>query len=59
MSLRTTYFDESGFTGYNLLDPIQPVLTVTGADIANERAEATLRASFPHNQANEFHFTRI
>lgn len=59
MPLRTIYFDKSGFTGYNLLDADQPVFAVASADIADLRAEAILRSSFPHNHADEFHFTRI
>ncbi|MFN0114713.1 MAG: DUF3800 domain-containing protein, partial [Paracoccaceae bacterium] len=59
MPLRTIFFDESGFTGYNLLDPDQPVFAVASADIADSRAEEILRSSFPHNRADEFHFTRI
>ncbi len=57
--MRTIYFDESGFTGYNLLDADQPVFAVASADIADSRAEEILRSSFPHNRADEFHFTRI
>ena len=33
MPTRTIYFDESGFTGYNLLDPAQPIFTVASAAI--------------------------
>ena len=57
--MRTIFFDESGFTGYNLLDPDQPVFAVASADIAEAHAEEILRSSFPHNQAEEHHFTRI
>lgn len=59
MSIRTIYFDESGFTGYNLLDPDQPIFAVASADIQNARAEDILGSSFPNNQADEHHFTRI
>ena len=59
MTQRTIYFDESGFTGYNLLDPDQPVFAVASADIEDARAEEILRSSFPHNRADEHHFTRI
>ncbi|WP_422048111.1 DUF3800 domain-containing protein [Shimia sp.] len=59
MSLRTIYFDESGFTGYNLLDPDQPVFSVASADIEEARATEILRSSFPNNRADEYHFTRI
>lgn len=59
MDTRTIFFDESGFTGYNLLDPIQPVFSVASVDIADAQAEEILRSSFPQYRANEFHFTRI
>ncbi len=59
MPTRTIYFDESGFTGYNLLDPQQPVFSIASADISEDRAEEVLRASFPRYQGAEFHFTNI
>lgn len=59
MQTRTIFFDESGFTGYNLLDPAQPVFSVASVDIAEERAEEILRRSFPRYQGEEYHFTNI
>lgn len=59
MPTRTIFFDESGFTGSNLLDPAQPIFSVASADISEERAEEVLRASFPRYQGEEFHFTDI
>lgn len=59
MPIRTIFFDESGFTGYNLLDPQQPVFSIASADISEDRAEEILRASFPRYQGAEFHFTNI
>lgn len=59
MPTRTIYFDESGFTGYNLLDPQQPVFSIASVDISEDRAEEILRASFPRYQGAEFHFTNI
>jgi hypothetical protein len=59
MPTRTIFFDESGFTGYNLLDPDQPVFAVASVDITDGRAEEILRSSFPQDRADEFHFTRI
>lgn len=59
MPTRTIFFDESGFTGYNLLDPDQPVFAVASVDITDARAEEILRSSFPQDRAGEFHFTRI
>jgi hypothetical protein len=59
MHIRTIYFDESGFTGYNLLDPNQPIFSVASADIESAHAEEILGSSFPHNRADEHHLTRI
>jgi hypothetical protein len=59
VALRTIYCDESGFTGYNLLDPLQPVFAVASADIAEHRAAGILRDSFPRYQGAEFKFSNI
>ncbi|MDA8586732.1 DUF3800 domain-containing protein [Rhodobacteraceae bacterium] len=59
MPTRTIYFDESGFTGYNLLDPRQPTFSIASVDISEDRAEEILNASFPRYQGPEFHFTNI
>jgi hypothetical protein len=59
MALRTIYFDESGFTGYNLLDRDQPIFAVSSADIEGHRAEQILKESFPGYRAAEFKFRKI
>lgn len=59
MTTRTIYFDESGFTGYNLLDPVQPIFAIASVDISEEQAEEILSTSFPRYQGDEFHFTNI
>ncbi len=59
MTERTIYFDESGFTGYNLLDPAQPIFTIASADVAEERARDILRASFPRYQGAEYKFSNV
>jgi hypothetical protein len=59
MPTRTIYCDESGFTGYNLLDPSQPVFAVASADIDERRAADILRESFPNYQGAEFKFSNI
>lgn len=56
---KTIYFDESGFTGYNLLDKDQPVFTVASTDVDEATAEAILRQSFPRYRGAEFKFTNI
>ena len=59
MPMRTIYCDESGFTGYNLLDPRQPIFAVASASIDEQRAEAILRESFPNYQGAEFKFSNV
>lgn len=59
MTTRTIYFDESGFTGYNLLDTDQPIFAIASADIAEERAEEVLRHSFPEYQGAEYKFSNV
>ena len=55
----TLYFDESGYTGYNLLDRNQPVFSIASTSIRSERAAEILRSSFPRYQGQEYHFTNI
>ena len=59
MTTRTIYCDESGFTGYNLLDPAQPVFAVASAVVDERRAEEILKHSFPRYQGPEFKFANI
>lgn len=59
MVTRVLYFDESGFTGYNLLDVTQPIFTVASTDIDASAAETILRQSFPNYRGAEFKFTNI
>jgi hypothetical protein len=59
MPPRTLYFDESGFTGNNLLDPAQPIFAIASADIDENSADEVLKASFPRYQGAEFKFKSI
>lgn len=59
MPTRTIYFDESGFTGQNLLDPNQPIFSIASAQIPEERAKEVLKTSFPRYRGNEFKFSKI
>jgi hypothetical protein len=59
MAVRTLYFDESGFTGYNLLDPAQPIFAIASAEISEGHAEEILQASFPRYRGTEFKFSNI
>jgi hypothetical protein len=56
---KTLYFDESGFTGYDLLNPEQPVFSVCSSDIDDELAEEILLTSFPKFKGEEFKFSQI
>ena len=57
--MKTLYFDESGFTGYNLLDPQQPVFSIGSHDLSDEQAFDLLQKSFPEYRGEEFKFSRI
>ncbi len=59
MPIKTLFFDESGFTGYNLLDPSQPIFVVASSDLEPAAAEDILRQSFPKYRGDEFKFTNI
>lgn len=57
--LTNVYFDESGFTGYNLLDPNQPYFVVSSTLVEPATAERLLKKSFPNYNAEEFKFSNI
>lgn len=57
--IKTIYFDESGFTGYNYLDPLQPVFTLASTDIQPDVAKAILSESFPNYKGAEFKFSSL
>lgn len=57
--MKNIYFDESGFTGYNFLDPSQPVFAIASADIDPELAKEILNSAFPRYNAPEFKFGNI
>jgi hypothetical protein len=59
MRTRTLYFDESGFTGYNLLDQTQPIFAIASADIEEQRAREILAESFPRYRGDEYKFSDI
>ena len=59
MPERTIYFDESGFTGWNLLDGQQPYFAVASTVITPEDAAEILSESFPKYQGQEFKFSNI
>lgn len=59
VSTKTLYFDESGFTGNNLLDKNQPIFTIASTDITPELAKEILYNSFPSYKGDEFKFQQI
>ena len=59
MTPRTLYFDESGFTGYNLLDDRQPIFAIASTDLSSSIAENLLRETFPRFQGEEFKFSKL
>lgn len=59
MSPRSLFFDESGFTGHNLLDREQPIFTIASTDISADLAKDILQTSFPNYRGAEFKFTNI
>ena len=58
-SRETIYLDESGHTGYDLLNPQQPFFSVASAKVSNSLAEEILSTSFPNYRGSEFKFTRL
>jgi hypothetical protein len=59
VTVETLYFDESGYTGYNLLDPAQPMFAIASTDVSPNDAETILRESFPKYGGSEYKFTNI
>ena len=57
--LHTIYFDESGYTGSDLLNADQPVFSVASTDIGEGDACTILKSSFPRFRGKEFKFTKI
>lgn len=58
-SVLTLYFDEAGWTGYNLLDSEQPIFVVSSTDVTPDKANEILQTCFPRYQGDEFKFSRI
>lgn len=57
--VKTIYFDESGYTGPDLLNPDQPFFCVVSTDIEEGTAEEILKRSFPKYRGQEFKFKSI
>lgn len=50
------YFDEPGYTGRQLLDPLQKHFVPVSSRIDDGTANDILRTSFPNYQGDEFKF---
>lgn len=57
--MKKIFFDESGATGYNFLDPAQPIFSICSTDITPSEAEEILKTSFPTYKGDEFKFQNI
>ncbi|MFT4954914.1 MAG: hypothetical protein ACI8U3_001288 [Brevundimonas sp.] len=53
------YFDESGYTGRQLMDPLQRHFVLASSRISDETAKALMQQSFPAYQGDEFKFEKI
>lgn len=53
------YFDESGYTGRQLMDPLQRHFVLASSRISDETAKALMRQSFPDYRGDEFKFEKI
>ncbi|MGO1596776.1 MAG: hypothetical protein ACTHXT_08445 [Sphingobacterium sp.] len=54
--MKNLYFEASGFTGYKLLDPDQPIFVIASHDLEEDVAEAILRKSFPSYKVRNINF---
>lgn len=59
MSNLTIWFDESGFTGEDLINADQRYFTLASSIIGDEEAEAILRDCFPKFAGSEFKFSAL
>ena len=53
MAVTTIYFDESGNTGTELLDPQQPYFAIGSTDIAEDEAAELIKRCFPRHKGEE------
>jgi hypothetical protein len=51
--------DESGNTGENLLDSVQPVFALAGVSLEEDAAEHVIRAALNHTQMTELKFAAL
>lgn len=53
------FFDESGYTGPNLLDPQQPIFALASVSTSGDIAREILSSCFPGYQGNEYKFSNL
>mgnify|MGYP000557229709 CR=1 FL=1 len=53
------FFDESGYTGRNLLDPVQPLFVIASCRISEVEAAAILNDAFPRFKGAELKFSDV
>lgn len=56
---KTLYFDESGFTGADLLNKEQPIFCVASSDLDDVTADQILKFAFPRYQGPEVKFGNV
>jgi len=59
MSTKNLYFDESGQTGTNLLDPEQLFFSVGSTDIQTDEANAIIERCFPRHAGSDLKFKTL
>lgn len=55
----TLHFDETGYTGRNLLDPAQPVFVVASTNLTNEEAKTLIAECFSRQRDTELKHSRL
>ena len=56
---KTLYFDESGWTGFDLLNADQPIFAIASTDIGDEVAAEILADAFPLYRGGEYKFSTL
>jgi len=51
--METVYIDESGYTGYDLLNKSQPYQAASFIMISEKDAQLLIRETFPKNKSSE------
>ena len=57
--MKTLFIDESGYTGYDLLNKQQPFQGASSINIDEKTAKALIKYCFPRNKANELKHSKL